>query len=73
MRAYDMSRYRPSGEPTPPSPQQPPSSQADSYSQVTKTHRVMTLADHISVRDKRESEKQMQHIEYLLCTPTHCM
>uniref|UniRef100_A0A3P9NJH2 Nuclear receptor corepressor 1 n=1 Tax=Poecilia reticulata TaxID=8081 RepID=A0A3P9NJH2_POERE len=29
-------------------PPQPPSSQADSYSQVPKTHRVMTLADHIS-------------------------
>ncbi|XP_068186569.1 nuclear receptor corepressor 1 isoform X2 [Antennarius striatus] len=48
MRAYDMSRYRPSGEPPQASPQPPPSSQADSYSQVTKTHRVMTLADHIS-------------------------
>uniref|UniRef100_A0A4W6ETM5 Nuclear receptor corepressor 1 n=1 Tax=Lates calcarifer TaxID=8187 RepID=A0A4W6ETM5_LATCA len=43
MRAYDMSRYRPSVDPP-----QPPSSQADSYSQVPKTHRVMTLADHIS-------------------------
>uniref|UniRef100_A0A3B4YPA7 Nuclear receptor corepressor 1 n=1 Tax=Seriola lalandi dorsalis TaxID=1841481 RepID=A0A3B4YPA7_SERLL len=41
-------RYRPSGEPSQPSSQQPPSSQADSYSQVPKTHRVMTLADHIS-------------------------
>ncbi|XP_044078045.1 nuclear receptor corepressor 1 isoform X2 [Siniperca chuatsi] len=48
MRAYDMSRYRPSGEQAQPSAQQPPSSQADSYSQVPKTHRVMTLADHIS-------------------------
>ncbi|KAM3601292.1 uncharacterized protein V6R79_010235 [Siganus canaliculatus] len=48
MRPYDMSRYRPSAEPPQPSPQQPPSSQADSYSQVPKTHRVMTLADHIS-------------------------
>ncbi|MEQ2187927.1 hypothetical protein GOODEAATRI_009759 [Goodea atripinnis] len=38
-----MSRYRPPAE-----PRQPPSSQADSYSQVPKTHRVMTLADHIS-------------------------
>uniref|UniRef100_A0A8C4HW50 Nuclear receptor corepressor 1 n=1 Tax=Dicentrarchus labrax TaxID=13489 RepID=A0A8C4HW50_DICLA len=35
-------------EPPQASPQQPPSSQADSYSQVPKTHRVMTLADHIS-------------------------
>uniref|UniRef100_A0A668A3P8 Nuclear receptor corepressor 1 n=1 Tax=Myripristis murdjan TaxID=586833 RepID=A0A668A3P8_9TELE len=43
MRTFDMSRYRPPGEPP-----QPPSSQADSYSQVPKTHRVMTLADHIS-------------------------
>ncbi|XP_078786527.1 nuclear receptor corepressor 1 isoform X9 [Oryzias latipes] len=43
MRPYEMSRYRPSGEPP-----QPPSSQADSYTQVPKTHRVMTLADHIS-------------------------
>uniref|UniRef100_A0A8C9Y5W3 Nuclear receptor corepressor 1 n=1 Tax=Sander lucioperca TaxID=283035 RepID=A0A8C9Y5W3_SANLU len=48
MRAYDISRYRPSGELPQPSPQQPPSSQIDSYSQVPKTHRVMTLADHIS-------------------------
>uniref|UniRef100_A0A3B5L9G1 Nuclear receptor corepressor 1 n=1 Tax=Xiphophorus couchianus TaxID=32473 RepID=A0A3B5L9G1_9TELE len=32
----------------PRAPPQPPSSQADSYSQVPKTHRVMTLADHIS-------------------------
>uniref|UniRef100_A0A8C2WX91 Nuclear receptor corepressor 1 n=1 Tax=Cyclopterus lumpus TaxID=8103 RepID=A0A8C2WX91_CYCLU len=37
-----------SREPPQPSSQQPPSSQAESYSQVTKTHRVMTLADHIS-------------------------
>uniref|UniRef100_A0A3P9NJB4 Nuclear receptor corepressor 1 n=1 Tax=Poecilia reticulata TaxID=8081 RepID=A0A3P9NJB4_POERE len=43
MRTYDMGRYRSSAEPP-----QPPSSQADSYSQVPKTHRVMTLADHIS-------------------------
>uniref|UniRef100_A0A3Q1BDP2 Nuclear receptor corepressor 1 n=1 Tax=Amphiprion ocellaris TaxID=80972 RepID=A0A3Q1BDP2_AMPOC len=35
-------------EPPQSSSQQPPSSQSDSYSQVTKTHRVMTLADHIS-------------------------
>uniref|UniRef100_A0A3Q3JTV4 Nuclear receptor corepressor 1 n=2 Tax=Monopterus albus TaxID=43700 RepID=A0A3Q3JTV4_MONAL len=48
MRAYDVSCYRPSGEPTQPSSQQPASSHADSYSQVPKTHRVMTLADHIS-------------------------
>ncbi|XP_061753947.1 nuclear receptor corepressor 1 isoform X3 [Nerophis ophidion] len=48
MRVYDMSRYRPPGESPQPSSQQPPSSQADSYSQVPKTHRVMTLADHIS-------------------------
>ncbi|KAK1882571.1 hypothetical protein KUDE01_023352, partial [Dissostichus eleginoides] len=44
MRAYDMSRYRQSAEP----PQQPPSSQGEGYSQVPKTHRFMTLADHIS-------------------------
>ncbi|XP_057676398.1 nuclear receptor corepressor 1 isoform X5 [Corythoichthys intestinalis] len=48
MRAYDMSRYRPSTEPAQPSSQQPPSSQAEGYSQIPKTHRVMTLADHIS-------------------------
>lgn len=51
MRAYDMSCYRPSGEPAQPTIQQPPFSQPESYSQVTKTHRVMTLADHISVRN----------------------
>lgn len=45
-----MSRYRTSGEATQPSAQQPPPSQPDNYSQVSKTHRVMTLADHISVR-----------------------
>uniref|UniRef100_A0A1A8IAE5 Nuclear receptor co-repressor 1 n=1 Tax=Nothobranchius kuhntae TaxID=321403 RepID=A0A1A8IAE5_NOTKU len=43
LRPFEMSRYRSSGEQPP-----PPSSQADSYSQVPKTHRVMTLADHIS-------------------------
>ncbi|XP_047235292.1 nuclear receptor corepressor 1 isoform X1 [Girardinichthys multiradiatus] len=43
IRTYEMGRYRPPAEPP-----QPPSSQADSYSQVPKTHRVMTLADHIS-------------------------
>ncbi|XP_029957721.1 nuclear receptor corepressor 1 isoform X2 [Salarias fasciatus] len=47
-RAIGMSRYRTSGEPSQSSSHQPPSSQADSYSQVPKTHRVMTLADHIS-------------------------
>ncbi|XP_069040617.1 nuclear receptor corepressor 1 isoform X9 [Lepisosteus oculatus] len=41
-----MGRYRQQSES--PSPQQPPSSQADMYPQVPKTHRVMTLADHIS-------------------------
>ncbi|XP_046876912.1 LOW QUALITY PROTEIN: nuclear receptor corepressor 1 [Hypomesus transpacificus] len=46
---FDMSRYRPAGEPPQPSSQAPPPGQADSsYSQVPKTHRVMTLADHIS-------------------------
>lgn len=45
MRPFEMSRYQLPGEPPP-----PPSSQADSYSHVPKTHRVMTLADHISVR-----------------------
>lgn len=62
MQAYDMSRYRPSGVQPQPSSQQPPSSQADSYSQVPKTHRVMTLADHISVRIDGESRNIMQHI-----------
>uniref|UniRef100_A0A8C1JSZ9 Nuclear receptor corepressor 1 n=1 Tax=Cyprinus carpio TaxID=7962 RepID=A0A8C1JSZ9_CYPCA len=38
-------RHRDSG---PSAPQQPPSSQADSYGPVPKTHRIMTLADHIS-------------------------
>uniref|UniRef100_A0A8D0CWM7 Nuclear receptor corepressor 1 n=1 Tax=Sander lucioperca TaxID=283035 RepID=A0A8D0CWM7_SANLU len=48
MNTHTTHRYRPSGELPQPSPQQPPSSQIDSYSQVPKTHRVMTLADHIS-------------------------
>ncbi|XP_051903662.1 nuclear receptor corepressor 1 isoform X1 [Hippocampus zosterae] len=48
MRVYDLSRYRPLADPPQPSSQHPPSSQADSYSQIPKTHRVMTLADHIS-------------------------
>lgn len=47
-RAYEMSRYRQHAEP--PCPPQPPSSQAEVYGQVPKTHCVMTLADHISVR-----------------------
>uniref|UniRef100_A0A3P8WJT5 Nuclear receptor corepressor 1 n=1 Tax=Cynoglossus semilaevis TaxID=244447 RepID=A0A3P8WJT5_CYNSE len=48
MRGYDMSRYRPPGDPQP-SLQQPPSSQAEGYSQIPKTHhKTMTLADHIS-------------------------
>lgn len=59
MRAYDMSRYRQSGEPPQSSPQQPPTSQADSYSQGPKTLRVMTLADHISVRHDGASEEEM--------------
>lgn len=46
---FDISRYRPSGDSGPSAPQQPPSSQADSYGPVPKTHRIMTLADHISV------------------------
>ncbi|KAI1902904.1 hypothetical protein AGOR_G00021110 [Albula goreensis] len=46
-RAFEMSRYRQQAEP--PCPQQlPPSSQSEGYGQVPKTHRVMTLADHIS-------------------------
>ena len=53
MRVFDMSRYRPAGEPPQPGSQAPPPGQADSsYSQVPKTHRVMTLADHISVRNR---------------------
>uniref|UniRef100_A0A7N6AUT8 Nuclear receptor corepressor 1 n=1 Tax=Anabas testudineus TaxID=64144 RepID=A0A7N6AUT8_ANATE len=47
MRAYDMS-YRSPGDPQQPSSQLPVSSQPESYSHVPKTHRVMTLADHIS-------------------------
>ncbi|XP_026106456.1 nuclear receptor corepressor 1 isoform X3 [Carassius auratus] len=45
---FDMNRFRQSGESGPSAPQQPPSSQADSYGPVPKTHRIMTLADHIS-------------------------
>ncbi|KAJ8266327.1 hypothetical protein GJAV_G00129140 [Gymnothorax javanicus] len=45
-RAYEISRYRQHSES--PYPQLPPSSQAEGYGQVPKTHRVMTLADHIS-------------------------
>ena len=50
MRPFDMSRYRQQGESPHAAPQPPPSSQGDAYAQVPKTHRVMTLADHISVR-----------------------
>lgn len=46
---FDISRYRQSGDSGPSTPHQPPSSQADSYGPVPKTHRIMTLADHISV------------------------
>ncbi|XP_029030546.1 nuclear receptor corepressor 1 isoform X10 [Betta splendens] len=48
MRSYQLSRILPPGEQSQPSSQLPPSSQADSYTQIPKTHRVMTLADHIS-------------------------
>ncbi|XP_051530915.1 nuclear receptor corepressor 1-like isoform X5 [Myxocyprinus asiaticus] len=43
---FDVRRYRHSGDSG--LSQQPPSSQADSYAPVPKTHRIMTLADHIS-------------------------
>lgn len=66
MRAYDMSRYRSSVEPPQSSSQQPPSSQADSYSQVPKTHRVMTLADHISVRSARKQYFLLENVIQLL-------
>ncbi|XP_039506110.1 nuclear receptor corepressor 1 isoform X5 [Pimephales promelas] len=45
---FDISRYRQSEDSGPSAPHQPPSSQADSYGPVPKTHRIMTLADHIS-------------------------
>uniref|UniRef100_A0A9J8BR71 Nuclear receptor corepressor 1 n=1 Tax=Cyprinus carpio carpio TaxID=630221 RepID=A0A9J8BR71_CYPCA len=45
---FDINRFRQSGDSGPSAPQQPPSSQADSYGPVPKTHRIMTLADHIS-------------------------
>ncbi|XP_053702775.1 nuclear receptor corepressor 1 isoform X3 [Synchiropus splendidus] len=48
VRAYEVSHYRPTVETSQSTSQQPPSSQVDSYAQVPKTHRVMTLADHIS-------------------------
>ncbi|XP_035290950.1 nuclear receptor corepressor 1-like [Anguilla anguilla] len=44
--ACEWRHYRQQAEP--PCPQQPPTSQAEAYGQVPKTHRVMTLADHIS-------------------------
>ena len=47
-RPFELSRYRQPQESFP--PQQPPSPQAEGGSQAPKTHRVMTLADHISVR-----------------------
>ncbi|XP_056602193.1 nuclear receptor corepressor 1 isoform X3 [Triplophysa dalaica] len=45
---FDINRYRTSVESGLSAHQQLPSSQADSYGPVPKTHRIMTLADHIS-------------------------
>nr|XP_055055975.1 nuclear receptor corepressor 1 isoform X2 [Misgurnus anguillicaudatus] len=45
---FDINRYRQTADSGLSAPQQPPSSQADSYGAVPKTHRIMTLADHIS-------------------------
>ncbi|KAL4608779.1 nuclear receptor corepressor 1 [Arapaima gigas] len=46
VRGFDLARYRQSMESS--CPQPPPTSQADVFGQIPKTHRVMTLADHIS-------------------------
>lgn len=46
---FDINRYRTSVESGLSAHQQLPSSQSDSYGPVPKTHRIMTLADHISV------------------------
>uniref|UniRef100_A0A671RQ50 Nuclear receptor corepressor 1-like n=1 Tax=Sinocyclocheilus anshuiensis TaxID=1608454 RepID=A0A671RQ50_9TELE len=45
---FDINRFRQSGDSGPSAPQQPPSLHADSYGPVPKSHRIMTLADHIS-------------------------
>uniref|UniRef100_A0A8C9T7R4 Nuclear receptor corepressor 1 n=1 Tax=Scleropages formosus TaxID=113540 RepID=A0A8C9T7R4_SCLFO len=46
VRGFDLSRYRQPMESSCPQPL--PTSQTDMYGQIPKTHRVMTLADHIS-------------------------
>lgn len=72
MRAYEISRYRSQGEPPQPGSQLPASSQPDSYSQVPKTHRVMTLADHISVRNAGEyNTKSTGFTLYIHCIHLH--
>lgn len=64
---FDISRrYRQSGDSGPSAPHQPPSSQADSYGPVPKTHRIMTLADHISVSCTPTPDA------YVTCHSLHC-
>ncbi|XP_029783959.1 nuclear receptor corepressor 1 isoform X14 [Suricata suricatta] len=48
-RPYEgpLHHYRPQQEPLSPQQQLPPSSQADGVGQVPRTHRLITLADHI--------------------------
>ncbi|KAI1893538.1 hypothetical protein AGOR_G00124760 [Albula goreensis] len=58
-RSFEFSHYRQPSESF--GPQQPPSSQTDSSSQVPKTHCFMTLADHIShiiVQDFARNKEQ---------------
>lgn len=52
-RQYEgpLHHYRPQQEPLSPQQQLPASSQADAVGQVPRTHRLITLADHICVSD----------------------
>ncbi len=65
---FDIKRFRQSGDAGPSAPQQPPSSQADSYGPVPKTHRIMTLADHISVSHTHTLNVLSRHFSVIALT-----
>lgn len=70
---FDINRFRQSGDSGPSAPQQPPSSQADSYGPVPKTHRIMTLADHISVSHTHTLDALSRHSSVIVLTFSLCL
>ncbi len=70
---FDIKRFRQSGDAGPSAPQQPPSSQADSYGPVPKTHRIMTLADHISVSHTHTLNVLSRHFSVIALTFSLCL